>query len=107
MQPNRRPTLQDFVDDEMLRAPLLFDQVVDAVLEMWRKAMGHGLRHGIDAPRVLQNHRADLVAEAVRALRQQIAAHRGSLPAPAAAGGAPAAPAAPLKLELSLIDEDE
>ncbi|NRF71904.1 DUF1631 family protein [Aquincola sp. S2] len=107
MQPNRRPTLQDFVDDEMLRAPLLFDQVVDAVLEMWRKSMGQGLRHGIDAPRVLQNHRGDLVAAAVRALRQQIAAHRGTAPPAPAPGGAPAAPAPAPKLELSLIDEDE
>lgn len=103
MQSNRRPTLQDFVDDEMLRAPLLFDQVVDAVLEMWRKAIGHGLRHGIDAPRVLQSHRGDLVSEAVRALRQQVSAHRG----PAAAVPGSSGSAAPQKLELSLIDEDE
>jgi hypothetical protein len=104
MQSNRRPTLQDFVDDEMLRAPLLFDQVVDAVLEMWRRAVGHGLRQGgVDAPRVLQVHRGELVSEAVRNLRQQVSAHR-SPPTPGTGSGGTSAP---LKLELSLIDEDE
>lgn len=100
MQPKRTPTLQDFVDEEMLRAPLLFDQVVDAVTEQWRQAMGTGLRHAVDAPRVLQNHRGELVAEAVRTLRQQIQANR------AAATPSPSTPAAPARLELSLIDED-
>jgi hypothetical protein len=99
--PNQRAlTLQDFVDDEMLRAPLLFDQVVDAVVEQWRQAMGGGLRQTVDTARVLQNQRSDLVSEAVRSLRRQVQANRTAA-APAAA------PPAPARLELSLIGEDE
>ncbi|MBI3368567.1 MAG: DUF1631 family protein [Burkholderiales bacterium] len=103
---SRRPTLQDFVDDEMLRAPLTFDQAVDAVYEQWRKAMGVQGRLGSDMARLLQNHRGDLVQEAVRSLRGHVQAEigRGS---GAAAATTTATPAPPKKLELSLIDEDE
>ncbi|MBI5256061.1 MAG: DUF1631 family protein [Burkholderiales bacterium] len=98
----RRLTLHDFVEDEMLRAPLLFDQVVDAVHEQWRAAKGPQTRHGGDAARVLQIHRSDLVNQAVRALRglvtADVAGRASSAPAAAAA--------APARLELSLIDED-
>lgn len=102
---SQRPTLQDFVEDEMLRAPLLFDQVVDAVHETWRQSSGSVARYagGGDPARVLQMHRGDLVNESVRALRRQVQAEM-------AGGGSGAStaptPAAPLKLELSLIDED-
>lgn len=102
MQPRRTPTLNEFVDDEMLRAPLLFDQVVDAVVEQWRHAIAGSLRHGVDTARVLQNHRGDLVAQAVRSLRQQIRSNQ--------AGATPTSttvPAPPARLELSLIGEDE
>ncbi|HSW07049.1 DUF1631 family protein [Aquabacterium sp.] len=100
---SKRPTLHDFVEDEMLRAPLLFDQVVDAVHEQWRLAIGPQTRHGGDAARVLQMHRGDLVSEAVRALRAHVQAEiSGAGAGPAAS----AAPAAPMKLELSLIDEE-
>lgn len=102
---SRRPSLQDFVDDEMLRAPLTFDQVVDSVHEQWRKAMGVQGRLGSDMARLLQNHRGDLVQEAVRSLRGHVQAEIGR-----GSGGSPAAGAAPApakKLELSLIDEDE
>lgn len=102
---NRRPSLQDFVEDEMLRAPLLFDQVVDAVHEQWRQTSGSSARYagGGDPSRVLQMNRGDLVSAAVRSLRQQVKAEMaGTTSGPA--GGPPQA--APLKLELALIDED-
>lgn len=99
---SKRPTLQDFVEDEMLRAPLLFDQVVDAVHEQWRQAMGPQTRQGGDAARVLQMNRGELVSEAVRALRRNVKAEIGGR----TSAGPTAAPAAPLKLELSLIDEE-
>lgn len=100
---NRRPTLQDFVEDEMLRAPLLFDQVVDAVQEQWRQALGPHARHTAgEAARTLQLHRGDLVNQAVRSLRLHV---QGELSGRAAAA-TPAAPALPAKLELALIDED-
>jgi hypothetical protein len=100
---SKRPTLQDFVEDEMLRAPLLFDQVVDAVHEQWRQSMGPQTRQGGDAARVLQMNRSELVSQAVRALRSNVKAEisgRGTTTTQAAA------PAPPLKLELSLIDEE-
>jgi hypothetical protein len=102
MQARHTPTLSDFVDDEMLRAPLLFDQVIDAVVEQWRLAIGASLRHGTDTARVLQNHRSELVSEAVRSLRQQV---RGAQATTAPASASSPAPTA--RLELSLIGEDE
>lgn len=94
------PTLQTFVDDELLRAPLAFDQVIDTVLEQWRQTLG---RHGEQSVRQLQLHRGDLIAEALRSLRAQVAtalSHGGeSRPAAGTTRSAP--------LELSLIDEDE
>ena len=100
MQARHTPSFNEFVDDEMLRAPLLFDQVIDAVVEQWRAAIGTSLRQGVDTARVLQNHRSELVSQAVRSLRQQV---RG---AQAGAPGSPTAAPAP-RLELSLIGEDE
>jgi hypothetical protein len=102
MQARPRPTLNEFVDDEMLRAPLLFDKVIDAVVEQWRLAIGASLRQGTDTARVLQNHRSELVSQAVRSLREQV---RTSQAATAPAGTSAPAPAA--RLELSLIGEDE
>jgi hypothetical protein len=102
MQSQRMPTLNDFVDDEMLRAPLLFDQVIDAVVEQRRLALGESLRQGTDTARVLQNHRSDMVAQAVRSLREQV---RNTLTAAAPAGNAAPAPAP--RLELSLIGDEE
>ena len=72
MQARHTPSFNEFVDDEMLRAPLLFDQVIDAVVEQWRAAIGTSLRQGVDTARVLQNHRSELVSQAVRSLRQQV-----------------------------------
>lgn len=103
---SRRPSLTDFVEDEMLRAPLLFDQVVDAVHEQWRQALGGARGHAGDAARVLQLHRGDLVNQAVRALREHVKSEMSGRAAATGAGVAAAPPPAPLKLELALIDED-
>ncbi len=99
----------DFVDDELLRAPMTFDQVIDTVLSERR------LRADTPTDRMLQQQRGSLVAAALRALR---IAFRGELQrigrtaaAPAAAtatatqGKPPAATAPPR--ELSLIGEDD
>lgn len=99
---SQRPTLHDFIEDEMLRAPLLFDQVIDAVHEQWRAARAPAARQGGDASRTLQAHRGDLVSTAVRSLRQQVGKELAAPRGPAAEAAAPA----PMKLELSLIDED-
>jgi hypothetical protein len=104
MQPSKTPSLHDFIDDEMLRAPLLFDQVVDAVVEQWRQTMGgSSTRPGMDAARMLQNHRADLVSVAVRSLRQQVT----SGPPPSGPAGTPTPSGSGARLELSLIGDDE
>ena len=100
---SQRPTLPDFVDEELLRAPLTFDQVVDAVLDEWRRTTPAASRMSTDPVRVLLQHRNELVNDAVRELRTRAQAELGGqLPAPAK----PAA-ALPLKLELALIGEDE
>lgn len=99
---SHRPTLQDFIEDELLRAALTLDQVVDAVIEQWRRFTPAAARMSSDPARVLTQHRSDLVREAVRELRTRASAEMGgptqepSTPAPA-----------PAMLKLALIDEDE
>ena len=97
-----KPTLLDFCDDELLRAPLTFDLAVDGVIDRWRNAMSVSHRLEYDAVRVLQRHRTELVGNAVRDLRSAVAAEvagRQVLAEP----GQPA----PRRLELSLIEDDE
>lgn len=101
----RQPTLNDFIDDELLRAPMTFDRVIDAVLERWRLQRPSHDPNDRQADRVLQQHRGDVVAAATRTLR------RGTEAVPA--GAAPntpstrpgAASAAPR--ELSLIGDED
>ncbi len=110
-----RTSLLEFVEDELLRAPLTFDQVIDAVHEHWRQTLSVQGRQGNDAAHVLQLRRAELVDVAVQSLQAQVQAELSQQPPAGArsrvgadAGGrtgATATPAAP-RLELSLIDED-
>lgn len=99
---SKRPTLHDFVDEELLRAPLAYDQVVDAVQTQWQLAPPIALRGDADAARVLTRHRRDLVADAVNELRTQVLAEVGRATRERAVGGG-----RPPGRELSLIDEDE
>lgn len=65
-----RPTLQAFVDDELMRAPMTIDLVLDAVLARWReRPPPHGRLDG-DPARQLQRGRDTLVAAALEALRE-------------------------------------
>ncbi len=99
---NAKPTLLDFCDDELLRAPLIFDQVVDAVLVHWRQAMPAASKQAFDAVRALARLRGGLVSDAVRELRTTVQAQiagrvlRHKPPQSTAQ-----------HLELSLIDDDE
>jgi hypothetical protein len=114
-----RPTQQDFIDDELLRAPLTFDSVIDTVLAQWRPRLRSHNRLDGDPVRALQLHRGDLVAEAMRGLRTAAladlqASQARSLkplstpPAPAPPGSQTRArPDPPGPLALSLIDEDD
>ena len=101
----RRPTLQDFIDDELLRAPMTFDGVVDTVQQRWRLRLPAHSRLDGDPARALQLHRNELVSQALQSLRaaalldQAAAGHPPAVAAPPAPGPALAA--------LSLIDEDD
>lgn len=100
----RRPTLQDFIDDELLRAPLALNPVIDAVQARWRlRSPGFG-REDLQADRVLQVHRDDVVARALRALRQAALADAQRIGE--RAGSTPLSPL-PARRELSLIGEDD
>ncbi len=105
--PQALRALQQFVDDEMLRAPLLFDQLVEGTLEharqslpalapLQRSAMG-------DLMQALLAHRERLAEYFLHSLREQVgkAIARGG-PRPAAK----AAPASDKPVVLSLVDDD-
>jgi hypothetical protein len=102
---SNRPTLLDFIDDELLRAPMTIDQVIDVVQAQWRVRLpGHG-RADADPARVLYHHRGDVVTETLVTLR---ASAMADLQAATANPAAPARPAAETgDLTLSLIDEDD
>lgn len=100
--------LQRFVDDELLRAPLLFDQVLGDTLDALRKDMGMaapGARAVLaDLLQAARAQRDDLAEYFLRSLRQQIQQElqrlsttvHGALMAGTATAAA-----------LSLVDEDE
>ena len=102
----RRPTQQDFIDDELLRAPITFNGVIDAVLAQWRLRLPEHDRLDGDPSRALALHRSELVAEAMNSLRASAQAELQGLdpPAPPALRRKGAAPA---YSELSLIDEND
>ena len=94
--------LQQFVDDELLRAPLLFDQLVEGTLDPMRKAL--------PALAPLQRSSAADLMQSVQAQRQRLLEHFvRSLREQAGAELARAASATPPKPDkaLALVDEDE
>lgn len=97
--------LQRFVEDELVRAPFLVDQVLDGAVEHMRNGIPGMSPHerAVAADLLTKSlaHRQHLVDYYVRSLRLQVAEESsGRGPAPAAA------PAAP-KLSLALVDEEE
>ena len=110
--PAGSPALVQFVDDELLRAPLLFDQVVEGALDNARKALP-GLaplpRAGMaDLIKLLKNagqaERQRLSEHFVRSLREQVRVDIGGrLAAPTPTH----ATSAKTPLTLALLDEDE
>jgi hypothetical protein len=110
-----RPTQQDFIDDELLRAPLTFDGVIDTVLTQWRLRQPIHSRLDGDPVRALLLHRGDLVSAALRQLRAAALADLQDLQLPRAEPPAhsPMRPLAALQPDplqapaLSLIGEDD
>lgn len=99
-----RPSLRDFIDDELLRAPLTLNPVIDAVQAKWRlRSPGRGGEDN-QADRILQAHRDDVVARALRALRQTAMADLTRISD--RAGSTPMSPW-PARRELALIGEDD
>ena len=99
--------LHDFIDEEMLRAPMTMDMTIDAVHEQWR-VLHSGLRLGRDRQdpgRTLQNHRGDIVSAALQALRASVQTDLTA--SPANQGRGPATPTRASGAALSLIDEDD
>lgn len=101
-----RPTLHTYIDEELLRAPMTLDIVVDQVLDQWRLRMPPSSRQDGDPLRVLQQYRGELVTAALARLRS--AAQTEGSPA-----SGPLKPGTSLLgsrgrgNELSLIDEDD
>lgn len=106
------PTLAEFVADELLRAPMVFDHAIDAVLRQWRGSLhAPPPRNGVDPPRALASARSELVQAATASLRRSAlqAVETPSAPAGSPAAGGPESwqllMQAP-SLELSLLDDD-
>ncbi len=99
--------LLQFVDDELLRAPLIFDQVADATLEQLQQSlagMSAAQRSATaDLMQALKARKIQIAEHFVRSLRQQVAAELGQQPPP---GEKKADASTPLSLSLSLVDED-
>ena len=111
--PHDTRALAQFVEDEMLRAPLLFDQLIEGTIDHARQelpALASFQRSAtVDLIQALQAQRNRMSEYFIRSLRDQTSAdlaRQGKRPAP------PPAPKAltlapPLSLSLSLVNEEE
>ena len=95
---SHRPTLAEFVEQELRLAEPLFGGLVDAVLKQWRNEAPSRLAGDMDALRVLHLHRQDFVRHATQSMIDQTQRRTPRAPAPIAKPG---------RLELSLVDDDE
>ena len=105
-----RPTLHTYIDDELLRAPMTLDIVIDEVLERWHLRLLPRSRHDGDPARVLQQHREALVGAALGHLRgtaQSELTRQPGNPAPLPLPLASPPGTMTRGNELSLIDEDD
>ena len=103
-----RPTLHTYIDDELLRAPMTLDIVIDEVLEQCRMRLPPRSRPDADPARVLQQHREALVRAALGHLRgtaQAELTRQPGKPAPLPLASPPGAMTR--GDDLSLIDEDD
>lgn len=100
-----RLSLTEFVEEELLRVPLVFDAVVDAVYDQWRQTLAvHGRDSGV-LTRMLHMQRAAFSRQALASVRTAVLESAREIvalkPLPAAA----ARPKASAARELKLVDE--
>jgi hypothetical protein len=108
-RPPPSPAFVQYVDDELLRAPVVFDQVIEGTIEQLRRNMprlGAGDRSGTsDLIKNLSAHRGEIGQTYTATLRRQAEADRArdesTAPAPASL------PFPAKKISLALVEEDE
>jgi len=93
-----RPTLAEFVDQELRLSESVFGVIVDAVLKQWRERAPMRMASEVDALRVLHSQRDDFIRRAVQSLRWQTQGKTDSENSSFRKSG---------KLELSLVDDEE
>jgi hypothetical protein len=93
-----RPTLAQFVDQELRLSEAVFATVADGVLQSWRDRASRAVS-AIEALHALHARRDEFIRRAVQALHDQTSAAR--------AEAAPARLARSGRLELALVDDDE
>ncbi len=105
--PAPSPLFRQFVEDELLRAPMLFDQVIDAVLEGGRRNLAglHGVQRNAvgEMLQAAQAQRTRLADYFLHNLREQVQAELRQAPRPDTGAHA----ARPRPKVLALVDEDE
>lgn len=110
---SRRPSFPDFIEEELLRVPMTLDAVIDAVQERWRLRLPLQSQGDGDPARALRQHRAELITQTLRTLRETALADlRASFNHPADGAAVPGL-AKPGQTrpgrtsDLSLIDDDD
>jgi hypothetical protein len=93
-----RPSIHDFIEQELQVAQQLFATVVDAVLDAWRIHAPTRIASDLNAPRVLHQHRDEFAHRAAASLREQTQRK---------IGGAKSTPRKTERQELALVDDDE
>ncbi|HET7525461.1 MAG TPA: DUF1631 family protein, partial [Burkholderiaceae bacterium] len=93
-----RPTLAEFLDQELRLSEAALAAIVDGVLKQWRDRATLRSGGATGALRVLHSQRSDFIARAQQSLYNQAAGRRDSNTGKPSAGG---------RLELSLVDDEE
>ncbi|MBK9134885.1 MAG: DUF1631 family protein [Betaproteobacteria bacterium] len=106
VRPPPSPAYLQYIDDELLRAPLLFDQLAEGTVDALRRSMaklGAADRAATsDLLKGLNTQKARLAEIYTRTLREQADVDR------VRAGAAPAMPLKPARsMRLALVEEDE
>ena len=108
--PQASRALHQFVDDELLRAPLLFDQLIEGTTDHARRSLPELANFQraatVDLMQALQSHRVRMSEYFLHSLREQTTTEL-SRQKPPLAPASPKPLALALSLSLSLVDEQE